>query len=157
MDQSIGLWRPADAKKPAEAGLDDGGHLTNVPMTGMSRRDLSFYRYCLLCISFEIHCVLFTQEVVMATQTSMLHVRIDDDIKAQANAALGHMGMSMSEAVRIFLHRIAVDQAFPLELKVPNAKTRLAMAEAEEIVRTNSARFESIDELFDDLKKNSGE
>ncbi|WP_416346244.1 type II toxin-antitoxin system RelB/DinJ family antitoxin, partial [Pseudomonas helleri] len=30
----------------------------------------------------------------------MLHVRIDDDIKAQANAALGHMGMSMSEAVR---------------------------------------------------------
>ena len=93
----------------------------------------------------------------MATQTSMLHVRVDDDIKAQANAALGHMGMSMSEAVRIFLHRIAVDQAFPLELKIPTAKTRLAMAEAEEIVRTNSARFESIDELFDDLKKNSGE
>ena len=93
----------------------------------------------------------------MATQTSMLHVRIDDDIKAQANAALGHMGMSMSEAVRIFLHRIAVDQAFPLELKVPNAQTRLAMAEAEEIVRTNSTHFESIDELFNDLKKNSGQ
>ena len=93
----------------------------------------------------------------MATQTSMLHVRVDDDIKAQANAVLGHMGMSMSEAVRIFLHRIAVDQAFPLELKVPNAKTRLAMSEAEEIVRDKKARFESLDELFDDFKKNSGE
>ncbi|KQQ63105.1 hypothetical protein ASF66_01795 [Pseudomonas sp. Leaf129] len=93
----------------------------------------------------------------MATQTSMLHVRVDDDIKAQANAALGHIGMSMSEAVRIFLHRIAVDQAFPLELKVPNAKTRLALSEAEEITRDKKARFESLDELFDDFKKNSGE
>lgn len=93
----------------------------------------------------------------MATQTSMLHVRIDDEIKAQANAALGHMGMSMSEAIRIFLHRIAVDQAFPLELKVPNTKTRLAIAEAEEILHTKNARFESIDELFDDLEKNRDE
>lgn len=93
----------------------------------------------------------------MATQTSMLHVRVDDDIKAQASAALGHLGMSMSEAVRIFLHRIAVDQAFPLELKVPNAKSRVAMAEAEEIMGTNAARFESIDELVDDLEKNSGQ
>lgn len=93
----------------------------------------------------------------MATQTSMLHVRVDDDIKAQANGALGHIGMSMSEAVRIFLHRIAVDQAFPLELKVLNAKTRLALSEAEEIMRDKKARFESLDELFDDFKKNSGE
>ncbi|WP_407309035.1 hypothetical protein [Pseudomonas sp. nanlin1] len=59
--------------------------------------------------------------------------------------------------VRIFSHRIAVDQAFPLEMKVPNAKTRLAMAEAEEIVRDKNARFESTGGLFDDLKKNSGE
>ena len=45
-------------------------------------------------------------------------------------AALEAMGLSMSEAVRIFLRRVAADQAFPLELKVPNAETRAAMAEA---------------------------
>jgi DNA-damage-inducible protein J len=48
------------------------------------------------------------------------------------------------------------DQAFPLELKVPNAETRSAMAEAEEIVRTRHARFATADELFADLEKASG-
>ncbi|WP_082045602.1 type II toxin-antitoxin system RelB/DinJ family antitoxin [Azotobacter chroococcum] len=91
----------------------------------------------------------------MATHTSMLHIRVDDDIKAQANAALEAMGLSMSEAVRIFLRRVAADQAFPLELKVPNAETRSAMAEAEAIVQAHEARFESIDDLFDDLEKRS--
>lgn len=91
----------------------------------------------------------------MATHTSMLHIRVDDDIKAQANAALEAMGLSMSEAVRIFLRRVAADQAFPLELKVPNAETRAAMAETEAIVQAHEARFESIDDLFDDLEKRS--
>ena len=40
------------------------------------------------------------------------------------------MGLSVSDAVRILLKRVASDQAFPLELKVPNAQTRVAMAQA---------------------------
>ena len=42
-------------------------------------------------------------------------------------------------AVRLRFHRIAVDQAFPLELKVPNARTRRAMGEVDEIVGRRSA------------------
>lgn len=91
----------------------------------------------------------------MATNTSMLHIRVDEDTKAQAGAAFDAMGMSMSEAVRIFLRRVARDQAFPLELKVPNAKTQAAMAEAEQIAQARKARFKSADDLFDDLEKNS--
>ena len=75
----------------------------------------------------------------MAAHTSMLHVRVDDKTKEQATAALGAMGLSISDAVRLFLRRVVADQAFPLELRVPNAETRSAMAEAEEIVR-NSPR-----------------
>jgi DNA-damage-inducible protein J len=86
----------------------------------------------------------------------MLHVRIDDETKAQATQALAAMGLSVSDAVRLFLHRVVVDQAFPLELKVPNAKTRKAMAEADEIVSTHHARFSTAAELFDDLEKNIG-
>ena len=66
----------------------------------------------------------------MAANTSMLHVRVDDDTKAQATEALAALGLSVSDAVRLFLRRVVVDQAFPLELKVPNAKTRAAMAAA---------------------------
>ena len=92
----------------------------------------------------------------MASHTSMLHVRVDDETKLKATAALGAMGLSVSDAVRLFLHRVVADQAFPLELKVPNTETRAAMAEAEEILRTRRARFTSADELFADLEKTSG-
>jgi len=83
----------------------------------------------------------------MAARTSMLHVRVDDETKEQATAALGAMGLSVSEAVRLFLRRVVADQAFPLELKAPNAETRAAMAQAEEIARTRRARFATADEL----------
>ncbi|MCY7388581.1 MAG: type II toxin-antitoxin system RelB/DinJ family antitoxin [Burkholderiales bacterium] len=89
----------------------------------------------------------------MAIQTSMLHVRVDDDIKAQATEALAAMGLSVSDAVRLLLHRVVVDQAFPLELKVPNAETRAAMVEADQMTRTRRARFATADELFADLEK----
>ncbi len=90
----------------------------------------------------------------MATHSSMLHIRVDDDTKEQATVALTAMGLSVSDAVRLFLRRVVIDQAFPLELKVPNAETRAAMAEAEAIVRARRARFTTATELFDDLEKN---
>jgi DNA-damage-inducible protein J len=92
----------------------------------------------------------------MAAQTSMLHVRVDDDTKEKATTALNAMGLSVSDAVRLFLRRVVSDQAFPLELKVPNTETRAAMAEAEEIVEQRRARFATADTLFDSLEKTSG-
>ncbi|MBP8285253.1 MAG: type II toxin-antitoxin system RelB/DinJ family antitoxin [Rhodoferax sp.] len=91
----------------------------------------------------------------MTTQTSMLHVRVDDDIKEQATQALTAMGLSVSDAVRLFLRRVVIDQAFPLELKVPNAQTRAAMEESRTMMATRRARFASAEELFADLEKNS--
>jgi len=89
-------------------------------------------------------------------RTSTLHVRIEDDTKEQATAALEAMGLSVSDAVRIFLKRVVTDQAFPLELKVPNAATRAAMAEADEIAARRAARFRDADALISDLDKSGG-
>jgi DNA-damage-inducible protein J len=83
----------------------------------------------------------------------MLHIRVDDEVKTQATEALAAMGLSMSDAVRIFLKRVVNDQAFPLELKVPNAETRAAMEEARAMMKARQARFESADALFDELEK----
>ena len=77
----------------------------------------------------------------------MLHVRIDGETKAQASEALGAMGLSVSDAVRILLHRVVADQAFPLELKVPNTQTREAMEEADRIVAERRVRFDNEDDL----------
>ena len=80
--------------------------------------------------------------------TAMLHVRMDEDLKAKGNAALAAMGLSAADAVRILYHRIVADQAFPLELKVPNAETMAAMAEIDAMMKSKSARFEDAESLF---------
>ena len=83
--------------------------------------------------------------------TSMLHVRIDDDTKAQGNAVLDAIGLTASDAIRLLYRRLIADQAFPLELKVPNSETRAAMAEGHEILRARKARFDNGDELIASL------
>ena len=91
----------------------------------------------------------------MTTQSSMLHVRMDSELKREATQALAAMGLTASEAVRLLFHRIAADQAFPLELKVPNAQTQRAMAEVDEMVKNRRARFASADDMFAELEKAS--
>ena len=91
----------------------------------------------------------------MTTQSSMLHVRMDSELKRDATQALAAMGLTASEAVRLLFHRIATDQAFPLELKVPNAQTRRAMAEVDEMVKNRRARFASADDMFAELEEAS--
>lgn len=87
--------------------------------------------------------------------STMLHVRVDDEIKAQASEALASMGLSVSDAVRILLKRVVNDQAFPLELKVPNAQTRAAMDEARAMANARTARFASGQALMSDLENTS--
>ncbi len=87
--------------------------------------------------------------------TAMVHVRVDEKIKAQATEALAAMGLSVSDAVRVFLMRVVAEQQMPFALKVPNAQTRTAMKEADEIALMRRARFGTAAELFDDLEKNS--
>lgn len=90
------------------------------------------------------------------SKTSMLHVRLDEKTKADGLAALEAMGLTAADAVRLLFRRIIADQAFPLELKVPNAETRAAMAEAEEMMRTQKLRFDSAEALQASLEKTGG-
>ena len=87
--------------------------------------------------------------------TTMVHLRVDERVKAQATEALAAMGLSVSDAVRVFLMRVVAEQQLPFALKVPNSETRAAMAEADEIVNRRRARFRTAAELFDDIEKNS--
>ena len=75
----------------------------------------------------------------MASST-MIHVRIDEQIKKKAAKTLEAMGLSLSDAVRVFLVRVVAEKQMPFSLKVPNAETLSSMAEAEEIVVAKKAR-----------------
>ena len=84
----------------------------------------------------------------------MVRVRVDKQIKAQATETLAAMGLSVSDAVRVFLMRVIADKQIPFTISVPNAVTRSAIAEADEISRKHRGRFATGVELFDDLEKN---
>jgi len=72
----------------------------------------------------------------------VVRARIDKQVKAEASAVLKTMGLSMSEAIRLLLVRVAKDKALPFEIKVPNATT-VATFEAtdrgEDMVRCKDA------------------
>ena len=89
----------------------------------------------------------------MTSQTSMLHVRIDDETKLQAQQALKSMGMSVSDAVRIFLTRVVAEQAIPFDVRVPNTTTVAAMNEADALNQTKKANIETVEVLLKKKKK----
>jgi DNA-damage-inducible protein J len=91
----------------------------------------------------------------MAAATTMIHVRVDEQIKAQATQTLAAMGLTVSDAVRVFLTRVVTDQELPFALKAPNAESIKAMAEAQDIIASRQARFDSADALIHDLEENS--
>jgi DNA-damage-inducible protein J len=80
--------------------------------------------------------------------TTMVHVRVDQKIKQRAAMALAGMGISMSDAMRMLLVRVAAEKALPFDVKVPNATTVKAMRAAD---LGKGKRLKSADALFKHL------
>jgi DNA-damage-inducible protein J len=82
------------------------------------------------------------------SENSVVRARIDERIKSEAAAVLGAMGLTLSDAFRMMLTRIAAEKALPFEPLVPNAETIEAMKEAR---KGGLKRFDSVEDLFADL------
>jgi len=80
--------------------------------------------------------------------TEMVHVRVEKRIKTQAAKTLASMGLSVSDAVRVLLTRVAAEKALPFEVKVPNATTAAAIREAR---KGGLPSFKSVSGLMSDL------
>jgi DNA-damage-inducible protein J len=81
----------------------------------------------------------------------MVHVRVDQKVKVQAAETLASMGLTVSDAIRLFLTRVVADKELPFALKVPNPTSRVAIAEANEIIESRRARFVTADALLNDI------
>jgi len=66
--------------------------------------------------------------------------RLSSDLKKQAETVLNSIGMSSSEAIRLFYKQIAIRKEFPLELKVPNQTTLEAFNDKHEVVSLDEVR-----------------
>jgi len=79
---------------------------------------------------------------------ALVQARIDSAIKNEAAAVLAAVGLTVSDAVRLMLTRVAREKALPFEPLIPNAETIEAMREAR---RGGLASFESVEALMADL------
>jgi DNA-damage-inducible protein J len=84
----------------------------------------------------------------MSTADTYVRARIDSDTKERAADALQAMGLSISDAIRMLMLRVAEERRLPFDLKVPNATTRKAIAELE---AGKGKRFATVDDLMADL------
>ncbi len=82
------------------------------------------------------------------TQNSVVRARIDEATKAEAAAVLATMGLSLSDAFRLLLRRVAVEKALPFEPLTPYAETIAAMREARQ---GKLPRFKNVEDLLRDL------
>ena len=92
----------------------------------------------------------------MAGNTTNISIRMDADLKAQADALFAELGMNLSTAFNIFVRQSLREGGIPFEVKLeqPNKETIAAMLEAERIAKDPSVKgYNDLDELFADLKR----
>lgn len=79
-------------------------------------------------------------------KTAAVHSRINPDIKERAEAILNHLGLSPTEAIRMFYTQITLRNGLPFEVQIPNSVTLSAMGDSR---KGNKLRkHASVDELF---------
>ena len=91
----------------------------------------------------------------MAGSTTNISIRMDCELKAQADALFAELGMNLSTAFNIFVRQSLREGGIPFEISLnqPNKETIAAMLEAERIAKDPSVKgYTDLDELFADLK-----
>lgn len=84
----------------------------------------------------------------MESKTEIVRARISPSVKKKAERVLLKIGISPSEAINVFYKRIALDEAFPFSLHIPNAETRRAIKNAR---AGKVSSYGTVEEMFADV------
>ena len=89
------------------------------------------------------------------TKTASLNIRLNPEVKKTAETVYAHYGLSLAEAVTVFIHQSCNLGGLPFDLRppVPNAVTIAAIEEVQEMKRNPHLHksFDSVEALFEDL------
>jgi DNA-damage-inducible protein J len=100
------------------------------------------------------YCITIVFEVAAMPRTATLNMRIEPEVKANAEELFGSFGLTVTDAVNVFLRQSIMRGGFPFEIVryMPNAVTQAAIAEAERLLHDPQAKsFRNMDELRADL------
>ena len=88
-------------------------------------------------------------------KTANINLRIEPDVKAQADAVFSSLGISITDAINVFLHASTLEGGFPFQPKQPryNRETLMAMQEAKDIMagKVKAKRYSSLSDLLEDM------
>lgn len=88
-------------------------------------------------------------------KTANINIRVEPEIKSSAEKLFASFGITITDAVNIFLYKSVMEGGLPFEMKQPryNAETEAAIREAHSIMSgtTEAKTYSSAQELFDEL------
>lgn len=87
-------------------------------------------------------------------KTDTLHVRVEPTVKQRAEKTLNDLGLSITEAINVFLNQVILNDGIPFEIRKPkfNKETIEAMEDVKN-ERNLSKTFDSAEEMFKELEK----
>lgn len=88
--------------------------------------------------------------------SSIVTIRMDSEIKKQAQAIFNDLGMDMTTAMNIFVRQVIREQAIPFRVQKngePNRETLMALLEAERLVSDPAAKRYTVEEALEELKR----
>ena len=87
-------------------------------------------------------------------KTDTLHIRVEPSVKQRAEKSLNDLGLSITEAINVFLNQVILQDGIPFEIKKPkyNRETIQAMEDTKK-GKNLSKTFDSVEEMFEELEK----
>jgi len=99
--------------------------------------------------------IVKTPGIARLAKSGMIRARVAPDLKAEAESILDDIGLSASDAIRMFYKQVTLCKGLPFEARIPNAATRKALRDAE--AGRNLTEYSDADELFKRLGVKRGQ
>lgn len=87
-------------------------------------------------------------------KTDTLHIRVDPSVKEKAEKTLKDLGLSITDAINVFLNQVILNDGIPFEIRKPryNKETIQAMEDTKN-GKNLSKTFDNVNEMFEELDK----
>lgn len=84
-------------------------------------------------------------------KTEFIRARVDENLKTNVEKIFNQLGLTMTEAITLFLKQCELNQGLPFEVKIPNEQTKKVIEDAQKGIGLH--KFNRLEEMFEELDK----
>ncbi len=85
------------------------------------------------------------------SKTAMIRARTESKLKSKVERIFEALGLTASQAINLFYHRVELENGLPFDLRIPNSKTLSVMMDLEN--KKHLHKFDHVEDMLKDLKK----